>query len=165
MINPSTSTTTYYRKGENITLVWNYTSLAVTPTAVDVLVSIQSLGATYTLATNMSVNATGSVVWNTGEETGNPPPGTDKYTLAIYDAGNPAGPTQTVGPGILGVWDQFTFAMYTPQPYQASDQGWQCVTCNGALSSAERQAMGVVFMMAAITVMSFTWFSSGFLSL
>ena len=124
MMSPSTSTTTYFKYGDNITFVWNYTSLAVTPTAVDVLVSIQSLGATYTIASNMSVNATGSAVWNTGnEKTANPPPGTDKYTLAIYDAGNAAGPTQTSGPGILGVWDQFTFGMYTPQPYVAQDEG------------------------------------------
>lgn len=127
MLYPAATETTYYRIGENITWVWNYTSLAVTPSAVNVLVSCSSLGATYTLATNMAVgNATATMTWDTGmEATANPPPDTNKYTLAIYDAGDPAGPTQIVSPGKLGIWDQFTFSMYTSQPYLSVQDGKQ----------------------------------------
>jgi hypothetical protein len=33
---------------------------------------------------------------------------------------------------------------------------------NGAFSSAERQALGMLLSVGAITVLSFTWFASGF---
>ena len=41
---------------------------------------------------------------------------------------------------------------------------YSCATCkvNGALSSLERQALSVILAMGAITVLSFTWFASGF---
>lgn len=118
MLIPAATTTTYYRSGEVITWAWNYTSLVVTPTAVNVLVSCASLGATYTLTTGMSVGANATMTWDTkAEATADPAPDTNKYTLAIYDAGDPAGPTQIVSPGKLGVWDQFVFGMYVPQQY------------------------------------------------
>lgn len=121
MILPAATTTTYYKYGTNVTWIWNYTSLIVTPSAVNVLVSCQDTASTFTVAQNVSVNATQSIVWDTSKETGAGIP--DKYTLAVYDASNPAGVTAIPEAGKLGVFDQFVFGMYTPQPYVAIGDG------------------------------------------
>lgn len=39
--------------------------------------------------------------------------------------------------------------------------GWKCAVCSAALSDTERQAMKFMFGMAAVTVLSFTWFVGG----
>jgi len=58
------------------------------------------------------------------------------------------------------VYDQYSFGMYTPQPYTPLNE-FKCATCSGALSDMERRALGMVFGMAMITVLSFTWFVGG----
>jgi len=68
MLTPAVGSTTYYKVGQNITFAWNYTSLVITPPAIDVLVTCTANAATYTLASNMSVKATGNVVWNTNHD-------------------------------------------------------------------------------------------------
>jgi hypothetical protein len=39
--------------------------------------------------------------------------------------------------------------------------GFQCPTCNAAMSIAERQTWYAIGAMATLTVLSFTWFASG----
>ncbi len=39
---------------------------------------------------------------------------------------------------------------------------FKCATCSAALSAHERQALGLVLGMSAITILSFTWFAGGF---
>jgi len=86
----------------------------------------------------------------------------------IYDASGTV--TQAAGAGKLGVSNQEVFGMYKPELYTAlalspTDKGYLCVTCSGALSITEKQTLSFVFGMVAITVLSFTWFANGMLSL
>jgi hypothetical protein len=108
----------YYKIGDWVTFAWNYTSLSVTPTAVDILATCTKNQATYTLATNQTTtNATGVVLWDTGayQSTATIPLLTETYTLIIYDADSSI--SAAASAGYLSVYNQFTFGMYTPQPY------------------------------------------------
>jgi hypothetical protein len=113
MTNPESTSTTYYKIGQNVTFGWNYTSVEITPTAVDVIAACSSNSATYTLAKNMSY-ATSSVIWNTNDdnETATNPLLTAYYTLIIYEAGT--SPTDVASAGALGP-ATFSFGMYVTQ--------------------------------------------------
>ncbi|KAK4993051.1 hypothetical protein LTR66_006121, partial [Elasticomyces elasticus] len=113
--------------------------------------------ATYTIATNQSVKATGAVTWDTGayQETALL---TQKYTLIIHDAAKDV--SATAQAGYLATYQQFTFGMYTPQPYTPMAD-WVCATCNGAMSAMERQTLKMLAIVVGITVLSFTWFAGG----
>ena len=117
MITPSAlAQTTYYKIGDYVSFAWNYTSLSVTPSKVDVVVTCSENSATYALQTNATFTATDSVVWDTGADaTGTAPLPMGSYTLIIYDAG--AGPTAAAAAGRLGTTDNFEFGMYIPQKY------------------------------------------------
>jgi hypothetical protein len=105
----------FYKVGDFVTFAWNYTSLSVTPSAIDVLASCSANQATYTIAVNVSAQET-KVIWDTqNTPSGQAPFLTEKYTLLIYDAESSV--TAAPRPGYLGVFNQFTFGMYTPQPY------------------------------------------------
>jgi len=151
----------YYKVGEFVTFAWNYTSLSVTPSAIDVLAACQLNQQTYTLTSNMSVQETGAFTWDTGEmyATATNPFPVASYTLIIHDSSKDV--TDVPSAGLLGTYEQYLFGMYTPQAYQPLNE-FRCATCNGALSAHEKQALGVILMTATITVMSFTWFANGF---
>lgn len=105
----------FYKVGNYITFAWNYTSLSVTPSAIDVLASCSANQATYTIAVNVSAQET-KVIWDTkNTPDGQAPFLTEKYTLLIYDAESSV--TAAPRPGYLAAFNQFTFGMYTPQPY------------------------------------------------
>lgn len=153
----------YYKIGDFVTFGWNYTSLLATPTAIDILASCSANKQIYTIAVNQSIsNSTQGVTWDTSSyQADNPsaPLLTEMYTLIIYDAASSiSDPAQ---PGYLAAFNQFTFGMYTPQPYQGLDQGYVCATCSGGLSEMERNAIGFMLCMCAITVLSFSWFVGG----
>ncbi|QKX54595.1 uncharacterized protein TRUGW13939_01683 [Talaromyces rugulosus] len=158
MTNPESTSTTYYKIGQNVTFGWNYTSVEITPTAVDVIAACSSNSATYTLAKNLSY-ATSSVIWNTNDdnETATNPLLTAYYTLIIYEAGT--SPTDVASAGALGP-ATFSFGMYVTQAPTPLGE-YVCVTCNAATSNMERQTLGFVFTMIAITVVSFTLFAGG----
>ncbi|KAL1967073.1 hypothetical protein VTN77DRAFT_3597 [Rasamsonia byssochlamydoides] len=160
MITPATTTTTYYKIGNYVTFAWNYTSLSVTPSAIDVIASCSLNSATYTLTSNMSVAPTGAVTWDTNkyQATATVPLLTASYTLIIYEAGT--NPSDVASAGHLGA-SNFIFGMYLPQPYTPLNE-YVCATCNAAMSDTERQALGFVLTMVTITVLSFTWFAGGF---
>jgi len=107
----------YYKIGNWVTFVWNYTSLSVTPTAIDVLATCTANQGTYTLALNQSTKETGKVLWDTGayQSTATLPLLTETYTLLIFDADSSV--SATAKAGYLAVYSQYTFGMYTPQPY------------------------------------------------
>lgn len=116
MTNPASTSTTYYKIGQNITFGWNFTSVEVTPTAVDVIASCSSNRATYTLASNVTYSNATSVIWETdnyGPDSQSPLL-TAHYTLIIYEAGT--SPTDVAGAGELGP-ASYTFAMYATQSY------------------------------------------------
>lgn len=104
----------YYRVGDFVTFAWNYTSLSVTPSAIDVLASCAVNQATYTISSNMSVEETGAVTWDTGEyyATATNPFPVASYTLIIHDAAKDV--TDVPSAGYLGAYEQYVFGMYTP---------------------------------------------------
>lgn len=162
MITPAaTASTSYYKVGDYITFAWNYTSLKITPSAVDIIATCTANQQTYTLAMNQTWQSTGALTWDTGEyqSTATNQLLTEKYTLIIHDAAREASATAVYGG--LAAYSQFTFGMYTPQPYMPLNEGWKCVTCSGALTNAERQTLGVLLSVAALTVGSFTLFAGG----
>ena len=60
----------YYRVGMNITFGWNYTSLSITPTAIDILATNTAQpGVTHTISANQSVSESGLAVWDTAKYT------------------------------------------------------------------------------------------------
>ena len=160
MITPnSLSAAQYYKIKDYVTFAWNYTSLSITPSAVDVLASCSLNSATYTIAMNQSITgATQAVTWDTGayQATATLPLLVETYTLIIHDAALDA--SATAKAGYLGTYEQFTFGMYTPQPYTPI-QDYVCATCNSAMSSMERHTWRFMFGMVAITVLSFGWFA------
>jgi hypothetical protein len=114
-MNPPATTTTYYKIGNEITFGWNYTSVLVKPTAVDIIASCSLNSATYTIANNVSF-ATSSVTWDTNnfQATATIPLLTASYTLVIYEAGT--APSDVASAGQLGSFN-YPFGMYLPQPY------------------------------------------------
>ena len=160
MITPAIiSGAQYYKIADYVTFAWNFTSLSVTPSAVDILASCSTNSATYTIAMNQSISgATQAITWDTGayQASATVPLLVATYTLIIYDADSSMSDTPRAG--YLGVYDQFTFGMYTPQPYTPISD-YVCATCNGAMSSMERQTLAFVFGTVAVTVLSFGWFA------
>ncbi|GFF27818.1 hypothetical protein IFM46972_02176 [Aspergillus udagawae] len=161
MMIPTAGASTYYKIGDYVTFAWNYTSLLVTPSAVNVLATCTMNSATYTLTSNMSVEATGKVVWDTGKYQANAttPLLTATYTLYVVDVDKDIG--DTASPGHLGSQNGYLFGMYSPQPYTPLNE-FNCATCNSALSDIERQALKFAFGMVMITIASFTWFAGDF---
>lgn len=106
----------YYKIGDKVEFVWNYTTLLVPPKAVDVLVSCNANQATYTITSNATFEPTGSVIWDTkkyAEGQGNLI--TETYTLVIYDAAEEI--TAVPQPGHLGTFNSLRFGMYIRRPY------------------------------------------------
>lgn len=176
MITPGSKSTTYYKIGQDVTFVWNYTSLSVTPSAVNVVASCALNSIKYTLTSNMTVQQTGKVVWDTGkyQATATEPLLTASYTLIIYDASKEIGDIASAGH--LSSQNGYPFGMYAPQSYTplngkifqttrpSSDNvltfpEFHCATCSGALSETTRQALKFTVGMAVVTVASFTWFA------
>lgn len=96
-----------------MTFKWNYTSLSITPSAIDVLASCALNSATYTIAANMSVEETAAVTWDTGDfdATATNPFVVASYTLIVHDAAKDV--TDVPSAGELGAYAQFVFGMYT----------------------------------------------------
>ncbi|KAJ5973363.1 hypothetical protein N7481_010573 [Penicillium waksmanii] len=157
MITPGSTSTTYFRIGENATFVWNYTSLSVTPSHVNVVASCSLNSATYTLTHNMTVKETGKVVWDTNA-TQTVPLLSATYTLFVVDSEKDL--DDTASAGHLSSNIGYSFGMYLSQPYTPLNQ-FKCATCSGALSDVQRQGLKFAVGMAAITVVSFTWFVGG----
>lgn len=166
MLTPSTtaSVLNLYKIGANVTLGWNYTSLQGTPTAIDILASV-STTATFTLTQNMTFVTPGAFTWDTeqynAENIGNQLL-TDEYTLVIYDADG--SPTEAASAGYLAPFSAFTFGLYAAGTATPLSE-WHCATCNAALGSTERRAIGMAAAMSVVTVLSFTWFVVGFAGL
>lgn len=69
MITPApTSGAQYYKIGDKITFGWNYTSLSVTPKAIDIMASCTENHKLYTIAQNRSVGSSEAVTWDTKPE-------------------------------------------------------------------------------------------------
>ena len=117
MITPSAlAQASYYKVGDNVEFAWNYTSLSVKPSKIDVFVSCQANSATYAVSNNITFEPTGRILWDTKPDaSGTAPLLTETYTLVIHDAAKDV--TDIAQAGHLGAYQQFMFGMYTPQPY------------------------------------------------
>lgn len=148
----------YFKIKDHITFAWNYTSLSIKPSYIDVLATCTQNQATYTIALNQTFQQTQEVIWDTGEyqATGTVPLLTETYTLIVHDAD--VAVSARPQPGYLGTYSQFSFGMYLPQKYTPMAE-YVCATCSGAVGLAERQTMGFLFGMAVLTVLSFGWFA------
>ncbi len=75
MVTPAPiSGSQYYKIGDHVTFGWNYTGLAVTPKAVDVMASCSLNNQLYTIAVNQSFQESQVVVWDTEAEKTNSAP-------------------------------------------------------------------------------------------
>ncbi|KAF1826442.1 uncharacterized protein K489DRAFT_311922 [Dissoconium aciculare CBS 342.82] len=161
MITPNTALAvpTYYKVKDWVTFAWNYTSLSVTPSAVDVLATCLANRATYTIALNQTIPTGGAqtVLWDTGayQATATQPLLTETYTLIIHEAGQPV--TARPSSGYLAPFSGLTFGMYVPQSPVPLNE-FVCATCSGAVTGMERQTVFMVLGMAGVTIASFTWF-------
>jgi hypothetical protein len=149
----------FYKVGDWVTFAWNYTSVSVMPTAIDVLASCTANQATYTIAVNMSAKQT-EVLWDTGKQRdGQAPFLTENYKLMIYDSDLSA--TAAPRPGYLGSFSAFTFGMYQPRP-RVDLKDYECATCNGALSHFEKMTLMTMFLTTGTTVGSLVYFTYQF---
>lgn len=161
---PMAGATQLYRIGENVTWGWNYTNVLATPTAIDVLITCSAVSQSWTLTTNMTYETSASYTWDTGAfqtaHIANPLP-VEMYKIMIFEAGSSV--SATAEAGYLAPFTNFQFGLYTGRPYKGLDDGWVCATCSsGALSEMERRGLGAVVVMSLVTVLSFTWFVTGF---
>jgi hypothetical protein len=159
MITPNAmSPASYYKIQDQITFAWNYTSLQKNPSAVDVMATCTANNALYTIAVNETWEQVQTIVWDTGkyQATGTIPLLTETYTLIIHDAAKAE--SATASPGYLGTWKQFTFGMYSPQPYTPMAD-YVCATCSSAMSLMEKQTYAFLFSMVGVTVLTFGWFT------
>jgi hypothetical protein len=161
MVTPNAlAGTQFYKVGDWVTFAWNYTSLSVTPTAIDVLASCTANQATYTIAVNMSATET-EVLWNTkNTPEGQAPFLTENYKLLIYDSDLSA--TAAPRAGYLGAFSGFTFGMYLPQEYISLADGYTCANCNGALSLTEKMTLGTMLLTTGTTLGSMLYFTYQF---
>lgn len=120
LATPASTATTYVKSGANVSFSWNYTSLILSPTAINVEVVCTANSQTYTLAQNQSIN-TQYVVWDTGnvETDGKLHLISDKYTLIIWDSDKST--TDVASAGELSAFS-YVFGVYLPQSYQAWPQ-------------------------------------------
>jgi len=144
-----------------VTFAWNYTSLSVTPSAVDILASCSANRATYTIAANQSIPTDGSaqtVLWDTGafQASATIPLLTETYTLIIHEAGQPV--TARAQAGYLAPFSALTFGMYSPKA-ETPLADFVCVGCSGGITNMEKQTVLTILGVAGVTVASFTWYA------
>jgi len=150
-----------YKVGDWVTFAWNYTSLSVTPSYIDVLVSCASNQATYTIAVNHTATAR-TVLWDTAATpTGQAPFLTEKYKLLIYDSESSV--SAAPRPGYLAPFNALTFGMYIPRESVAW-KDYTCANCvkNGALSHAEKMTLRVMLFTSGTTIASLLYFAHNF---
>ncbi|KAG5357525.1 hypothetical protein CJU90_6365 [Yarrowia sp. C11] len=163
LLTPEATTSTYIKLGEQATFVWNYTSLSVTPSAINIEAYCSQNRHYYTIAANQSAKET-SVVWDTSQYSDNNTDDTplinSNYQLYIYDADLDMNAVASAG--YLASFNRYQFGIYSPQPYVPMDE-FQCNGCQGKAKSAAPQTdMLVVKMLMAfclIIVASFMHFT------
>jgi len=142
-----------------VTFVWNYTDLIVTPTALNVEAYCTDGANYFTIAKNLSAHNT-KAVWDTGEyqSTATIKLPVATYSLYIYDAAHAR--TEVASAGYLEPYNQYSFGMYTKQPYVNRTE-FECPTCSGANSLIDPHALRFLIGMSMLTALSFAWFIAG----
>ncbi|KAF4123281.1 hypothetical protein GMORB2_6832 [Geosmithia morbida] len=152
--------TPLFKIGDNITLGWNYTGIIEKPTAIDVLISCSTASETWTLTSNMTFETDVSYTWNSEDQADNveTPLLTELYTLIIKNSD--ADISDSPEAGKLAANAQFTFGLYHPQAYTPYAD-WECSGCSGAASLFSSQVVHLAVTMSAITIITFTYFVTG----
>ncbi|KAK6518526.1 hypothetical protein TWF506_005666 [Arthrobotrys conoides] len=154
----TTSGSQYYKIGQKITFGWNYTSLIVSPSAVNVEAFCSGNSQTYTIAQNLSI-AKPSVVWDTGSfqpQNGQPPLAMGTYTLLIYDEKSEI--TAIPVAGNLAPFAGLKFGMYTPKPYTPLAD-FECPTCDTSSAVAlDIAAIRMLVLLSTLFSLSFGLF-------
>ncbi|KFY71473.1 hypothetical protein V499_08307 [Pseudogymnoascus sp. VKM F-103] len=152
-----------FKIGDKATFGFNFTDLLATPTALNIMATCTLNQAMYTIAMNQTINGTAptqQAVWDSnGYETSSAPLVVATYTLIIYDSEGSESDVPVAG--YLSPFKSFTFGMYNGQNYADDSGPVPCISCSGAFGSLERNALGFMFGMSIITVMTFTWFVNG----
>lgn len=164
MITPSAiAGSQLYKIDDQVTFVFNYTSLSASPNAVDVMATCTANQATYTIALNQSVEATHTIVWDTknyiSDYPNSAPLLTENYQLMIYDSNSSV--SAVPKPGYLAPFKMMSFAMYTKQPY-VEWKDFKCANCNSAMSAMELLTVKAMFITSATTIGSFLYFAASF---
>ncbi|KAL7276918.1 hypothetical protein RUND412_000062 [Rhizina undulata] len=150
-----------YKIGYPVTFVWNYTSLQVTPTAINVEAYCTDGSTYFTIAANVSGDTT-QAIWDTGayQSTATIKLPVATYTLYIYDASKAR--TAIASGGYLSYYNSLTFGMYTPEA-AVPLASFQCATCdfNGGTPLLDSYMVRMLLGMGLLTALSFTWFISG----
>ncbi|OBT84998.1 hypothetical protein VE02_04982 [Pseudogymnoascus sp. 03VT05] len=152
-----------FKIGDKATFGFNFTDLLATPTALNIMATCTLNQAMYTIAMNQTINGTATTqraVWDSnGYQTSSAPLVVATYTLIIYDSEGSESDVPVAG--YLSPFKTFTFGMYNGQDYTNDSGPIPCISCSGAFGSLERNALGFMFGMSIITVMTFTWFVNG----
>jgi len=153
--------TQYYKFGDNVTFVWNYTHVIVSPTAVNVLavISDNSQDQTWTIRSNMSI-ATTSIVWDTRPDADSKqtPLVMGMYSLVIYD--NAKAVTAAPSSGYLSPGN-YPFGMYSPRA-PTPLASYECAICDKTGSGGtniDTKLIRMLFGTGAIFVASLFWFA------
>lgn len=148
-----------YKAGEFVTWVWNYTNVLAEPTAVDVILSLPTQSATWTLAGNQTFQDPQTFTWDSGVQATDVAGQllTGQYKLIIKDSDTDMDTPPE--PGYLSKSD-FSIGIYIPR--EAIDlKDWNCATCSAAPPQLSQKALGFASSMALATVATFTWFVAG----
>ncbi|KAI5815201.1 hypothetical protein BZA77DRAFT_355597 [Pyronema omphalodes] len=144
----------FYKDTDFVTFEWNYTSLIVTPTALNVVAVAGNND--YTIAANISAQQT-KVIWDVAaynaKATMRTP--TEKYTLKIWDASKPSNAAPS--PGYLAPYSGTAFGIYQPKPY-VPFQSYVCISCPPSNDANTNKALAGMGIMGVITASSFVWF-------
>lgn len=145
MMTPASTVSTYIKIGNQATFSWSYTSLIVTPTALNIEAYCSMNGQTLTLATNHSITDT-EFVWNTSEATQSYDLLTAMYTLYMFDStGNMSTIPQA---GLLAPY-QLPIGIYSGQPYTPFSGD---ATYENAGALIEPLAVKFIFALGAVAI-------------
>ncbi|KFY28016.1 hypothetical protein V493_03150 [Pseudogymnoascus sp. VKM F-4281 (FW-2241)] len=158
----STSGLPIFKIGDKATFGFNFTDLLATPTALNIMATCTLREAMYTIAMNQTINMTATTqqaVWDSNGYENSTPLVVATYTLIIYDSDGSESDVPEAG--YLAPFKNYAFGMYNGQDYSDDPGGVPCISCSGAFGSLERNALGFMFGMSIITVLTFTWFVNG----
>lgn len=117
MLTPASTESSYIKIGDYATFKWNYTSLSVTPSYVNILAVCTSNSQTITISTKHPAKET-EILWDTStaEKNSSLELLTSTYTLEIYDPSGNKTASSVASAGYLAPFT-YTFGMYRPQSY------------------------------------------------
>ncbi|ODQ66222.1 hypothetical protein NADFUDRAFT_77659 [Nadsonia fulvescens var. elongata DSM 6958] len=158
LLQPEPTLVDYVKSGDNVTFSWTYTSLIVTPSAINIEAYCTKNDYYYTIANNHSATDM-NVIWdtsNTGSESTNDstPLLMANYILYMYDSEKEVDKT-IASAGYLAQFNSFKFGIYKPQA-NVSNENYNCVNCkSGALQSGRISIIGPFFAALAIALIHF----------